>query len=269
LDVSDKLDDRQERRRVTRGRVADQILEDLRDQIASGVLPRGAKLPAEAELARRYGVSGATAREAMRGLTAMGLIEVRHGSGGTVTAAGDTVLGAALGTLVQIESASIGDILGILGALNVHAAELAAENATDDDLAAIEAAIDDLATARDIDGLTAALIRFLHALSAAARSPILAALCRFLAELQLELALDLSRRSLTTLRRMIGSLSGERVAILQALRARDRVAAAAAARNYQSRAQALIAALPYGNERRSLRLAGALSAMTRRRHLAE
>lgn len=269
MDVSSKSVDAPARQRIVRSRVADQILEDLRSQIARGALPRGAKLPAEAELARRYGVSGATAREAVRGLTAIGLIEVRHGSGATVTAGSDSVLGSALGTLIQIESASISDILGILGALNLHAAELAVENASEEDLAAIASAIDDLATAKDVDGLARTLIRFLHALSAASHNPVLAALCRFLAELQLELALDLSRRSLATLRRMIGSLSGKRIAVLQALRARDRVAVAAAVHDYQSRAHALIAALPYGNDKRNLRLAGALSAMAERRRELE
>ena len=40
--------------KLYRGRVADQIVEDLRGQILSGVLPDGAMLPSERELAARY-----------------------------------------------------------------------------------------------------------------------------------------------------------------------------------------------------------------------
>src|SRR3982074_3700471 len=77
--------------KIDRRRVADQILEDLRGQILSGALPHGTKLPAERELAVHYGVSGPTIREAMRVLTAMGLVDSRNGSGSTVNAQSDTL----------------------------------------------------------------------------------------------------------------------------------------------------------------------------------
>ena len=48
--------------KLYRGRVADQIVEDLRGQILSGVLPDGARLPSERELAARYDVSAPTIR---------------------------------------------------------------------------------------------------------------------------------------------------------------------------------------------------------------
>jgi len=47
-------------RGIGRGRVADQILDDLRERILTGELPNGSRLPAERELAGQYGVSGAT-----------------------------------------------------------------------------------------------------------------------------------------------------------------------------------------------------------------
>jgi GntR family transcriptional repressor for pyruvate dehydrogenase complex len=48
--------------KLYRGRVADQIVEDLRGQILSGVLPDGARPPSERELAARYDVSAPTIR---------------------------------------------------------------------------------------------------------------------------------------------------------------------------------------------------------------
>src|SRR5277367_5974616 len=82
-----------------RRRIADAIAEDLRGQIASGALPNGARLPAERDLAERYQVSGPTVREALQGLSTMGLLDVRHGSGTYVTALADSLVAKALGTV--------------------------------------------------------------------------------------------------------------------------------------------------------------------------
>ena len=73
-----------------RGRVADQIVEDLRRQIVSGELSDGARLPSERDLAAHYDVSAPTIREAIRVLTAIGLLSTRNGSRTTVTARSDT-----------------------------------------------------------------------------------------------------------------------------------------------------------------------------------
>src|SRR3954453_3145624 len=89
--------------RLYRGRVADQIMEDLRNQILSGALPDGARLPSERELAAHYDVSGPTIREAVRGLTAMGLLNTRHGSRTPVVADGYTLLAMSIASVVQFE----------------------------------------------------------------------------------------------------------------------------------------------------------------------
>ena len=63
-----------------------QIEADLRDQIRSGKLAPGARVETEAELTLRRGVSRATVRQALGGLIADGLLEVRRGLGTFVTA---------------------------------------------------------------------------------------------------------------------------------------------------------------------------------------
>ena len=78
------------RSEIERIRVADQIARAIKRDILKGSLRRGSKLPTERALAERFGVSGATIREAIRSLSTLGLVDVRHGSGAYVTA--DTVL---------------------------------------------------------------------------------------------------------------------------------------------------------------------------------
>ena len=67
-------------------RLSDKVAATIRDTILSGRLRSGDLLPSERELAQRYEVSGPTVREAIRGLTLLGLADVRHGSGAFVTA---------------------------------------------------------------------------------------------------------------------------------------------------------------------------------------
>jgi GntR family transcriptional regulator len=62
-----------------------QIAEDLRAQIESGVLKPGAQLPTELELRDRYNSSRNTIRDAIKRLTSLGLVETRPGQGTFVT----------------------------------------------------------------------------------------------------------------------------------------------------------------------------------------
>jgi len=81
------------------------IAEDLGRQITSGELPPGTKLPSEDDLAKRYGASRNTVREAIRWLATSGRVVSRSGQGTfvvqrpapfvTVLTAGTKTLGGA------------------------------------------------------------------------------------------------------------------------------------------------------------------------------
>jgi GntR family transcriptional regulator len=62
-----------------------QIADDLRKQIDSGVIARGSQLPTELELRERYDASRNTIRDAIKRLTSQGLVETRPGQGTFVT----------------------------------------------------------------------------------------------------------------------------------------------------------------------------------------
>jgi len=62
-----------------------QIADQLRSLIAAGEFPPGSRLPAERELAKRFGVSRPTLREALIALEVEGWVDVRPGSGILVT----------------------------------------------------------------------------------------------------------------------------------------------------------------------------------------
>jgi GntR family transcriptional regulator, transcriptional repressor for pyruvate dehydrogenase complex len=166
--------------RIGRARVADQIIDELRTQIATGAYPRGSRLPTERELAAAFGVSAPTVREALRALSSAGLVDVRHGSGSYVASSYDGILNGSLGMLVQLADVGAEDLTGLLRALNLYAAELAVGHATEADIARVRAAAETTAHGTTLDQVTAGLTEFLVAFAAAAHQPLVDALCGFL-----------------------------------------------------------------------------------------
>jgi DNA-binding FadR family transcriptional regulator len=66
---------------ISRKNAAEAVFDDIRSAIASGRLAVGTRLPAESQLASRYGVSRPIIREALRSLQTLGLTQTRTGSG--------------------------------------------------------------------------------------------------------------------------------------------------------------------------------------------
>ncbi|MFE3073566.1 FadR/GntR family transcriptional regulator [Streptomyces sp. NPDC059247] len=226
-------------RRVARGRIADHIVEDLRERILSGELPDGSRLPAERELADEYGVSGATVREAVRVLSATGLLRVRHGSGTFVTAEPDTMIGMSVASVVRLEGAGVPDVLGILGALTRYAAQLAARHASDEEIAALREAAEELAMIDDVARTQENLRTYLRRLIAMSHNALLIPLCRLLVDVQIELAAEMSGGQLSEWRRVAGALHEDRIAIVEALESRSPEQAAQAADAYGHHAHQL------------------------------
>ncbi|MEU0948558.1 GntR family transcriptional regulator [Streptomyces canus] len=241
--------DHQAFRRVERGRIADHIMEDLRSQILLGVLPDGSRLPAERELAERYGVSGATVREAVRVLTAMGLVSVRHGSGSFVTASADRMIAVSIASAIQLENVGASEVLDVLGTLHARAVQTAAVHAADEEIAALREAAEHLAVIESVEQAVHDLKRFLHLLSEVSHNALLATLCRFFGDIQVELGIAISGGpALHEWKRVAGALYQDRLAVVEALEARDGDRAAALVRTYHQRARELITATPQAEE---------------------
>jgi DNA-binding FadR family transcriptional regulator len=231
-------------RRLERGNAADQILDELRDRILSGELPRGSKLPTEKQMAEAYGVSGATVREAIRGLTTSRLIEVRHGSGAYVTADTDQLIGLSMRSMIRLEQIGVTELLGVLGALNCYAAELASQNATVGDLEFLDQALDRINNGADSDAITQALHDFLDRIATASGNTLLPILCRFLADIQISLALQLAGGSLRQWRATTKLLHDARQRLVEKIKTRNASDARAAAEAYHQLAQKIFSAMP-------------------------
>jgi GntR family transcriptional repressor for pyruvate dehydrogenase complex len=171
------------RQRLPRVGAADLIARDLVQEIVSGALPRGGKLPAEKELALEYGASQPTIREAMRALSMLGLVEARHGSGVYISNNSAQLVARSLSTIIQFNQIGILDVLDVRATLGRHAVERAAEHATKEDIQAIADALKSLEEQRDPRAVVTAIADFQIALSEASHNPLLTEIESFLVAL--------------------------------------------------------------------------------------
>jgi GntR family transcriptional repressor for pyruvate dehydrogenase complex len=224
------------RTRRSRVKIADEIIESLRQEIVTGRLPHGERMPTERELADRYGVSQPTIREAIRALDTLGLVEVQQGSGSYVRGRGNYALALSLQTLLQLESVEVMEVFDVRQMLGKRSAEFAALNATGEDVRAIRAsvaALDDMQSARDIDEVTERVIAFQHCVSAAAHKPLLHSLEIFLISLLIEVQLrSLRKRGLRFWRLRASEFREDRHAILAGIESRSAPSAVAAMQRY-------------------------------------
>jgi DNA-binding FadR family transcriptional regulator len=238
--------------KLYRGRVADQIVDDLRGQILSGTLPDGSRLPSEQELAAHYDVSGPTIREAIRVLTAMGLLSTRNGSRTTVEVRSDALLVMSIASIMQFEKMRAVDVLGVLGVLSVYAVELAVQRASDDDIDRLRAAAENTADIADVESGPSALKEYFATLAEISHNPLLSALCRSLTEIQIGLAVELSGGNDGDWGQIAGSrsLHTARMKVVEAIGRRDSGRATELIRDYHHEVIKRVQSLPRVKELR-------------------
>ena len=127
----------------------EQVADQLRELVVTGRVQPGQKLPNEATLARDFGVSRATIREALRVLSTQNLVRTVKGTAGGSFVTLPTVdhiaefLGANIALLSQTEHVSLDEFLELRELLEVPAARLAARRRGSAELDALLAAIPD------------------------------------------------------------------------------------------------------------------------------
>src|SRR5271156_2342831 len=89
-------------RAVRTSRLYEQIVQQIEESILKGTLKPGDQLPAERELAQRFGVSRTAVREAVKALREKGLVEAYSGRGTFVTNRTSRAMRQSLDLMVKI-----------------------------------------------------------------------------------------------------------------------------------------------------------------------
>lgn len=163
---------------VRTSRLYEQIVQQIEESILKGDLKPGDQLPAERELAQRFGVSRTAVREAVKALREKGLVEAYSGRGTFITDGTSQAVRQSLDLMVKIGQPEGSTYLAEVRAiLEPGIAALAAIRSQESDLAIMREAVAVMDRAgRDPDAYIEADLDFHLALAEAAANPLILSL---------------------------------------------------------------------------------------------
>jgi len=124
-------------------KISDQVFEQIRELIFRGQLKAGEQLLPERELSEAMQVSRTTVRNAINKLVVLGLLEHKQGQG-TFVRFPDTRLDNPLAAAMEVEDATIADLLEVRMGLECNAAALASQRANEEDLRFMDASLEEM-----------------------------------------------------------------------------------------------------------------------------
>jgi GntR family transcriptional repressor for pyruvate dehydrogenase complex len=206
---------------IRRAAVAHSAIATIKEMIVRGDLRAGQRLPAERDLAVQLGVSRPSLREAIRALIALNILESRHGEGTFVSSLDPELLAEPIDFVLQVNDDALISLFEARRVLEAGVARLAAERASDLELAEL----DDFVKAgrTKVDDAEAFIehdVEFHERLRRVARSPVLASLLSSVSALSIE-----SRRRTAQNQATRSRALADHQAMVKALRARDPAAA--------------------------------------------
>lgn len=159
-------------------RLYEQIIEQIQNLIIEGKIRPGDKLPSERELGEQFGVSRTAVREAVKALREKGLVDVQPGRGtfiADITGSTSEAMRDSLGLLVKIGLGNdLGKLVQVRTLLEPGIAALAAEMATEEDIQAMQQAVDIMdASMTDSERYAEADLKFHLALAGATQNPLI------------------------------------------------------------------------------------------------
>jgi GntR family transcriptional repressor for pyruvate dehydrogenase complex len=138
-------------------RLADQVANTLEKRILEGSLKPGGRMASERDLAVELGVSRPSLREAIQKLVSKGLLTTRHGGGTYVTDRLEAHFVDPWQAMLVAHPTLRRDLLEFRQMLEGQAAYLAADRATDVDIAALDSAFAALEAQYESDALAACI----------------------------------------------------------------------------------------------------------------
>ncbi len=157
--------------------VTDEAIEKIKAMIVSGELRPGARLPKEADLADRLGLSRSSLREAVKALSLIRVLDVRQGDGTYVTSLEPEVLLDALGFVVDFhQDNTVLEFLEVRRILEPAAAAIAARVMSDEEIAALGEVLESLPEDASLEELIANDLEFHRRIAAGSGNTVLCSL---------------------------------------------------------------------------------------------
>ncbi|HTF11169.1 MAG TPA: FadR/GntR family transcriptional regulator [Asanoa sp.] len=155
--------------------LTDEAIDKIKEMIVSGALGPGDRLPKEADLAERLGLSRNSLREAVKALSIIKVLDVRQGDGTYVTSLSPDLLLESLSFVVDFHrDDTVLQFLEVRRILEPAATALASRRMTDEEVAKLQRVLDELGSAPSVEALVANDLEFHRAIAAGSGN---AALC--------------------------------------------------------------------------------------------
>ncbi|MEV4686160.1 FadR/GntR family transcriptional regulator [Microbacterium sp. LWH3-1.2] len=163
-------------RPVSASRLADEVVEQIRNIILKNDLSEGTRLPSERDLASQLGASRPIIAQALRTLSMMGLVDIRPGSGAYVMRRPEHLIAQSMQLMMEVDGDSLDHLLDLRLLLEDRGAALAITGATETDLGKVHRALDRMTNAASASSWVAADAVFHVALVRAGQNEYLAAM---------------------------------------------------------------------------------------------
>jgi GntR family transcriptional repressor for pyruvate dehydrogenase complex len=139
--------------------VVEDVVENFKQALIRRELRAGQRLPSEAELAQQFEVGRGTIREAMKMLQALGVVHIQQGDGTYLVDKPSPALLSPLVFAIMLEASMGKELFELRSLIQMGYCQLAAQNATPEDLSNIEKAAEACESyarqaERDFDRLT-------------------------------------------------------------------------------------------------------------------
>jgi len=154
-------------------KISEEIVTQIKVLIADGQLKPGERVPSERELASLLGVSRPSVREAIMVLEAMGLVESRQGGGTYVRSLTAAALADPLSSMVEKNPRMLHNLAEVRMGLETWSAYLAAQRATDEEIAELRKLVVEMERQAESGGWDAEIdTRFHYAITTATHNTI-------------------------------------------------------------------------------------------------
>jgi len=129
-------------RPIVRESIAEMVAHRVLEMVKAGVLKPGDQLPPERELAVSLNVSRPSVREAIRGLSILGVVRTRQGGGAYISELDADALLGPIQFFISLEQVNISELYDARSLIESDVARRAAERMTDDELRELDRILD-------------------------------------------------------------------------------------------------------------------------------
>lgn len=209
---------------IVRESVAELVAHRLLEMVKAGILKSGDQLPPERELAVSLNVSRPSVREAIRGLSILGVVRTRQGGGAYISELDAESLLGPIQFFLSLEDMNIRELYDARSLIESDVARRAAEHITDEELQQLQQLIDEQKAIDDALAFRMSDFAFHETIWKAARNAFLKRIGESLNVLGLEF-----RKRASETGGVLEQSVRDHKRLLDALKAHDPDAAAAAA----------------------------------------